>query len=137
MIFPSSSTEYFPSTISISKSSYSLSDRVYSFPELSRVDAFHGIPGLFADSLPDKFGNAVLDKWLAGQGRSPETFTAIERLCYTGKRGMGALEYVPATSPEFINSEVDVTEMTKLASEVLSGKESMWCKVGVNDVITR
>lgn len=76
------------------------------------------IPGLFADSLPDKFGNAVIDKWLAGQGRLPETFTAIERLCYTGKRGMGALEYVPATSPEFINSETDVTEMTKLASEV-------------------
>ncbi|MBR5164073.1 MAG: type II toxin-antitoxin system HipA family toxin [Ruminococcus sp.] len=116
--------KFLRSEIELSPFKMPLSDRIYSFPELSRVEAFHGIPGLFADSLPDKFGNAVIDKWLAGQGRSPETFTAIERLCYTGKRGMGALEYVPATSPEFINSEIDVTEMTKLASEVLSGKES-------------
>lgn len=101
-----------------------LSDRVYSFPELSRIDAFRGIPGLLADSLPDKFGNAVIDKWLAGQGRQSGSFTAIERLCYTGKRGMGALEYVPSTSPDFANDEIDVTEMTALASEVLSGKEN-------------
>lgn len=116
--------KFLRSGIELSPFKMPLSDRIYSFPELSRVEAFHGIPGLFADSLPDKFGNAVIDKWLAGQGRSPETFTAIERLCYTGKRGMGALEYVPATSPEFINSEIDVTEMTKLASEVLSAKGS-------------
>ena len=116
--------KFVKSGIELSPFRMPLSDRVYSFPELSRVEAFKGIPGLFADSLPDKFGNAVIDKWLAGQGRSPQSFTAIERLCYTGKRGMGALEYVPATSPEFINSEVDVTEMTKLASDVLSGRES-------------
>lgn len=116
--------KFLKSGIEISPFRMPLSDRVYSFPELSRVEAFKGIPGLFADSLPDKFGNAVIDKWLAGQGRSPQSFTAIERLCYTGKLGMGALEYVPATSPEFINSEVDVTEMTKLASDVLSGRES-------------
>jgi serine/threonine-protein kinase HipA len=101
-----------------------LSNRIYSFPELVRLDAFHGLPGLFADSLPDKFGNAVIDKWLAGQGRQSGSFTAIERLCYTGKRGMGALEYIPSTSPDFANDEIDVTEMTALASEVLSGKEN-------------
>ena len=112
------------SGIELSPFKMPLSDRVYSFPELGRIEAFKGIPGLLADSLPDRFGNAVIDKWLAGQGRSPESFTAIERLCYTGKRGMGALEYVPATSPDHKNSEVDVTEMTKLASEILSGKES-------------
>lgn len=110
--------KFLRSGIELSPFKMPLSDRIYSFPELSRVEAFHGIPGLFTDSLPDKFGNAVIDKWLAGQGRSPETFTAIERLCYTGKCGMGALEYVPATSPYFINSEIDVNEMTKLASEV-------------------
>lgn len=110
--------KFLRSGIELSPFKMPLSDRIYSFPELSRVEVFRGIPGLFADSLPDKFGNAVIDKWLAGQGRSPETFTAIERLCYTGKRGMGALEYVPATSPYFINSEIDVNEMTKLASEV-------------------
>jgi serine/threonine-protein kinase HipA len=114
---------FLKSQIELSPFMMPLSDRVYSFPELARVDAFRGIPGLFADSLPDKFGNAVINKWLSRQGRSPESFTAIERLCYTGKRGMGALEYIPATGPEFINSEVDVTEMTELASEVLSGRE--------------
>ena len=116
--------KFLTSGIELSPFRMPLSDRIYSFPELSRIDAFHGIPGLFADSLPDKFGNAVINKWLAGQGRSPESFTAIERLCYTGKRGMGALEYVPAAGPEILNSNVDVTEMTQLASEILSGKES-------------
>ena len=116
--------KFLNSGIELSPFRMPLSDRIYSFPELSRIEAFHGIPGLFADSLPDKFGNAVINKWLAGQGRSPESFTAIERLCYTGKRGMGALEYVPAAGPEILNSNVDVTEMTQLASEILSGKES-------------
>jgi serine/threonine-protein kinase HipA len=66
-----------------------LSRRVYRFPELSRL-TFHGLPGLLADSLPDKFGNALIDAWLASQGRQPGSFNAIERLCYTGERGMGA-----------------------------------------------
>ena len=47
-----------------------LSNRIYSFPELIRLDAFHGLPGLFADSLPDKFGNAVIEQWLINNGRS-------------------------------------------------------------------
>ena len=50
---------------------------------------FHGRPRLLADSLPDRFGNALIDAWLATQGRTPESFSAIERLCYTGTRGMG------------------------------------------------
>ena len=115
---------FLSSGIELSPFKMSLSDRVYSFPELSRVESFKGIPGLLADSLPDRFGNAVIDMWLAGQGRKPGSLTAIERLCYTGKRGMGALEYVPATGPEQLNSEIDVTEMTRLASDMLSGRES-------------
>ena len=65
-----------------------LSRRVYRFPELSRP-TFRGLPGLLADSLPDKFGNALLDAWLVSQGRQPDFFNAVERLCYTGERGMG------------------------------------------------
>src|SRR3546814_20916078 len=75
-----------------------LSDRVYQFPELPRT-AFHGLPGLLADSLPDRFGNALIDAWLATQGRTAESFNAVERLCYTGARGMGALEFVPTLGP--------------------------------------
>lgn len=74
--------KFLRSEIELSPFKMPLSDRIYSFPELSHVEAFHGIPGLFADSLPDKFGNAVIDKWLAGQGRSPESFTAIEVYYY-------------------------------------------------------
>lgn len=100
-----------------------LSDRVFSFPELMRSDAFHGMPGLLADSLPDRFGNAVISQWLLGQGRSPDSFTAVERLCYTGSRGMGALEYVPAEGPTGVAGEVDVLEMVRLAADVLKGRQ--------------
>lgn len=100
-----------------------LSDRVYSFPELRDSPAFRGLPGLVADSLPDKFGNAVIDLWLSQKGRKDGSFSALERLCYTGKRGMGALEYVPAEDTGFSGSLIDVTELTELASEILSGKK--------------
>jgi serine/threonine-protein kinase HipA len=97
-----------------------LSNRIYTFPELPRT-AFHGLPGLLADSLPDKFGNALIDAWLATQGRSPESFNSVERLCYTGARGMGALEYEPATGPApGRSSEVQVDALVELASRVLS-----------------
>ena len=76
-----------------------LSRRVYRFPELSR-QTFLGLPGLLVDSLPDKFGNALINAWLALQGRQPGSFNAVERLCYTGERGMGALEYAPAIGPK-------------------------------------
>ena len=115
---------FLSSGIELSPFMMPLSDRVYRFPELSRLDAFHGIPGLLADSLPDRFGNAVIHKWLAEQGRTPESFTAVERLCYTGKRGMGALEYVPATGPELGNESIDVSEMAALASDVLSDRSN-------------
>jgi len=100
-----------------------LSNRIYRFPELIRLDAFHGLPGLLADSLPDKFGNAVIDQWLLQHGRAQGSLSAIERLCYTGQRGMGALEYVPATGPKVHEADVDVTDMVRLASEILSKKE--------------
>src|SRR5580700_9320959 len=87
------------SGIEISPLTMPLSDRVYGFPELP-PKTFHGLPGLLADSLPDRFGNALIDAWLATQGRTSESFNAVERLCYTGARGMGALEFAPAIGPE-------------------------------------
>ena len=50
------------------------------FPTLAPA-TFRGLPGLLADSLPDRFGNALIDAWLASQGRSAESFDAVERLC--------------------------------------------------------
>ena len=96
-----------------------LSERVYEFPALSR-STFHGLPGLLADSLPDKFGNALIDAWLATQGRTPESFNAVERLCYTGTRGMGALEYAPVIGPKpRQSSKIEVEALVRLAGEVL------------------
>ena len=71
-----------------------LSDEIHSFPALPR-QTFAGLPGLLADSLPDRFGNALIDAWLARQGRSPGDLNSVERLCYIGTRGMGALEFAP------------------------------------------
>lgn len=97
-----------------------LSERVYQFPALPR-NTFHGLPGLLADSLPDKFGNALIDAWLATQGRTPEGFDAVERLCYTGTRGMGALEFAPALGPKTGKAtKIEVDALVRLAGEVLT-----------------
>lgn len=101
------------------------SSRLYSFPTL-RQETFHGLPGLLADSLPDRFGHALINAWLGRQGRTPESFNAIERLCYTGSRGMGALEYVPVIGPAARkSSHVEVGRLVELASEVLTHRDNL------------
>ena len=95
-------------------------ERVVEFPALPR-NTFHGLPGLLADSLPDKFGNALIDAWLATQGRTPDSFNAVERLCYTGTRGMGALEFAPVMGPKSRKaSKIEVDALVRLAGEVLT-----------------
>src|SRR6202142_874794 len=102
-----------------------LSRQVYQFPSLPQV-SFHGLAGLLADSLPDKFGNALIDAWLATEGRRPENFNAVERLCYIGVRGMGALEFAPAKGPPLRRSAMmQVDELVKLASQVLTHRASL------------
>ncbi len=97
-----------------------LSERVYEFPALPR-NTFHGLPGLLADSLPDKFGNALIEAWLATQGRTAGNFSAVERLCYTGARGMGALEFAPALGPKPGKAtKIEIDELVRLAGEVLT-----------------
>jgi serine/threonine-protein kinase HipA len=113
------------SGIELSPITMPLSPRVYQFPSLPLI-SFYGLPGLLADSLPDKFGNALIDAWLATQGRRPEGFNAIERLCYIGVRGMGALEFAPAKGPPLKGSaKVQVDELVKLASEVLTHRATL------------
>lgn len=95
----------------------------YIFPGL-RPESFHGLPGLVADSLPDRFGNAIIDAWCLSQGRRPQDMNAVERLCYTGARGMGALEFAPVLGPKRSDDgDVDVARLVKLASEVLNHRE--------------
>ena len=130
------SFEYDPgflaSGIEVAPITMPLSRRVYTFPELAR-QSFHGLPGLLADSLPDKFGNAVINAWLQSQGRSPESFDPVERLCYTGNRGMGALEYVPARGPSASESEsLEIEKLVQLASQILRSREDMRVVIGEN-----
>lgn len=102
-----------------------LSRQVYRFPELPR-ESFYGLPGLLADSLPDRFGHALIDAWLASQGRTPDSFNAVERLCYTGSRGMGALEFRPVEGPrERRSSQVEIDQLVALASEVLTRRRRL------------
>jgi serine/threonine-protein kinase HipA len=116
---------FLASGIELSPITMPLSRRIYQFPSLPAV-SFRGLPGLLADSLPDKFGNALIDAWLATQGRRPEDFNAVERLCYIGVRGMGALEFAPAKGPPLRRSaKVHVDELVKLASQVLTHRTSL------------
>ena len=117
--------EFAQSGIEVSPLSMPLSDRVYVFPELPQR-TFHGLPGLLADSLPDRFGNALIAAWLSQQGRTPESFNAVERLCYSGARGMGALEFVPAIGPKPQRAKkIEIDALVKLASDVLSHRENL------------
>lgn len=101
-----------------------VSTGIYRFTDIG--EAFKGVPGMIADSLPDRFGNAVISSWLSAQGKSETDFNVIDRLCYTGSRGMGALEYVPATGPiEAPGEAVDVNEMVKLATDILNKRKSI------------
>ncbi len=126
---PAAAFQYDPafvaSAIQLSPVMMPLSSQVYQFPSLAPV-SFHGLPGLLADSLPDKFGNALIDTWLATQGRRPESFNAIERVCYIGVRGMGALEFAPAAGPPLrASAKVDVDVLVALASEILTHRNSL------------
>ncbi|MER2515340.1 MAG: HipA domain-containing protein [Candidatus Accumulibacter phosphatis] len=118
-------TEFARSGIEISPLSMPLSERVHQFQALPR-ETFHGLPGLLADSLPDRFGNALIDAWLATQGRTPDSFNAVERLCYTGKRGMGALEFAPVLGPsERKTTKIEIDALVRLAGEVMTHRNDL------------
>ena len=86
----------------------------YRFLE-NRTDCFKGLPGLFADSLPDTFGNQIINEWFASKGLSGEEITPLDRLCYVGKRGMGALEFEPSSPINGMNesSVLHIEELTE------------------------
>jgi serine/threonine-protein kinase HipA len=113
------------SGIEVSPLTLPLSDQVYIFSQLPQK-TFRGLPGLLADSLPDRFGDALIDAWLATQGRAAGSFNAVERLCYTGARGMGALEFVPSIGPKQKRAEkIEIDALVRLASEVLTQRGNL------------
>ena len=126
--------EFAASDIRVAPMMMPLTDAPYEFPSLSR-ETFKGLPGLLADSLPDKFGNALINAWLSRRGREPGSFTPVERLCYTGTRGMGALEFRPLISDAPSTSrQVDIEALVALANRVLDDRIALEGKfTGVDD----
>ena len=106
---------------------------IYQFTDLP-IHAFHGLPGLLADSLPDKYGNRLIDIWLAQTGRPSSDFNAVDRLCYTGTRGMGALEFEPASSTDNTgDQEVAVEQLLELASMAFADKSVLDTQLSANN----
>tara|TARA_R110002072_G_scaffold71403_9_gene171301 strand:- start:4081 stop:5394 length:1314 start_codon:yes stop_codon:yes gene_type:complete len=117
--------EFATSQIEVAPLTMPLRRGVYDFPALPR-DTFKGLPGLLADSLPDKFGNLLIDRWLAEQGRTPDSFNPVERLCYTGTRGMGALEFEPSRgAPGQAGRGIDILPLVELAARMIHDREAL------------
>src|SRR5665647_232773 len=105
---------------------------IFEFPVLrkkadSSPDTFKGLPGLLADSLPDQYGNELINIWLAQQGRPPDSMNPVEMLCFMGKRGMGALEFEPATFKERKRATlIEIESLVEIAQRMLSKRKSFY-----------
>lgn len=111
--------------------------RIFTFPQLNR-NTYKALPACFADTLPDDFGNAVINAWLARNGRDPQSFNPLERLLYSGKRGMGALEYAPALrQAQSGNNKFELESLISMAQQVLdqrAGVSSQLHSAGNDDL---
>lgn len=121
--FPSHGLDLAPLTMPVA------GRKIFSFPALPPT-TFRGLPGLLADALPDLFGNSIINAWLARQGRTASSFSPVQRLCYTGSRAMGALEFAPALQPGFKAAvPVEISELVRLAQEVVNQRGQLRGKV--------
>ena len=104
--------------------------KIISFPELRKIknaefDTFKGLPGLLADVLPDKYGNQLINMWLAQQGRPQDSMNPVEMLCFIGSRGMGALEFEPATIKESKKTfSIEIDSLVDIAQKMLLKREA-------------
>ena len=104
--------------------------RIYSFPELRKdrgetEDTFKGLPGLLADALPDKYGNRLINIWLAQHGRPENSMNPVEKLCFIGTRGMGALEFEPSQIKSGKNSiSLELNNLVDIANKMLNERQS-------------
>ncbi len=102
----------------------------FNFPALRKrndptLDTFKGLPGLLADVLPDRYGNELINLWLAQQGRQLDSMNPVEMLCFIGTRGMGALEFEPTTLEESKQTfSLEIDRLVDIAQKILSKKEA-------------
>ena len=102
----------------------------FEFPSLRKksdgaLDTFKGLPGLLADVLPDRYGNDLINMWLASQGRPQYSMNPVEMLCFIGTRGMGALEFEPVTLKESKKTfSIEIESLVDTAQKMLSKKET-------------
>ena len=104
----------------------------YTFPALG-VDAFKGLPGLLADALPDRYGNALIDVWLAETGRAAEDFNPVDRLCYIGRRGVGALKFEPELHRPDRTHRLGIARLVELAKRALDERGRLAGRLGGGD----
>lgn len=112
---------------------------IYSFPELrprniNSENTFNGLPGLLADVLPDRYGNQLINNWLAQQGRAENSMNPIEKLCFIGTRGMGALEFEPATNSNKGVFDIEVDGLVAIAAEMLNKRSKFEVNLNANEL---
>jgi serine/threonine-protein kinase HipA len=100
------------------------SGKVFSFPELRGTATFKGLPGMLADVLPDRYGNSLINAWLAKNGRPADSMNPVELLCFIGKRGMGALEFEPVLPTSNTGAtKIELENLIQVAQKILSGRQ--------------
>jgi len=117
--FHSSGIELAPLTMPLAEAA----SGPFVFPALAEA-TFRRLPGLLADALPDDFGNALIDAWMAREGVAASQITSLDRLAYMGKRGLGALEFKPARGPKASAREtaIEMAELVESARRAVMGE---------------
>lgn len=108
--------------------------KIFSFSELKNNETFKGMPGLLADVLPDKYGNALINTWLARNGRPTGSLNPVEILCFIGKRGMGALEFSPVQPKAYgSNTKISISDLVQVAENILSERKNFSANISLED----
>ena len=116
------SPEWVNSPVDLAPTTMPVHAQPYVFPTLP-VDTYYRLPALLADALPDAFGNALVEKELTSQGVRPSDISALDRLAYLGKRGIGALEFRPTRGPRPIKSTaIELSELVAAARTAVGGQ---------------
>lgn len=116
------SEEYLKAPFDISPSAFS--KERFRYKSFYGSKATEGLPEFLADSLPDDWGNALFDKWTSDHRIPLNDMRSLMKLSFIGKRGMGALEFVPELATDTMDETVDMGSLYEVAMQVLHDRES-------------